>query len=127
MNVSMDFEAIRARLAESQGKEYWRSLEELAGSEAFQESLRREFPSGAEEWNDAIDRRRFLQLMSASLALAGLTACTRQPPELIVPYVHPAEGITLGKPLYFATAMPMSGAAEGLLVESHEGRPTKIE
>jgi molybdopterin-containing oxidoreductase family iron-sulfur binding subunit len=65
--------------------------------------------------------------MGASLALAGLTACTRQPTETIVPYVHPAKGITLGEPLYFATAMPMSGGAEGLLVESHEGRPTKIE
>src|SRR5262245_25559854 len=71
----MDIAAIRARLAASQGKEYWRSLEELAGSEAFLESLRREFPIGAEEWSDAIDRRRFLQLMGASLALAGLTAC----------------------------------------------------
>jgi MoCo/4Fe-4S cofactor protein with predicted Tat translocation signal len=122
-----DIAAIRARLADSQGKEYWRSLEELAGSEAFQESLRREFPNGAEEWNGAIDRRHFLRLMGASLALSGLTACTRQPSETIVPYVHPAEGITLGKPLYFATAMPLSGAAEGLVVESHEGRPTKIE
>ncbi len=123
----IDIAAIRARLAGSQGNEYWRSLEELAGSEFFQESLRREFPGGVEEWNDAIDRRHFLRLMGASLALAGLTACTRQPAETIVPYVHPAKGITLGEPLYFATAMPMSGAAEGLLVESHEGRPTKIE
>ncbi|HKE05451.1 MAG TPA: TAT-variant-translocated molybdopterin oxidoreductase, partial [Blastocatellia bacterium] len=123
----MDIAAIRARLAESQGKEYWRSLEELAESEAFQESLRREFPNGASEWNDEMGRRRFLRLMGASLALAGLTACTRQPPEAIAPYVRPAVGITLGEPLYFATAMPMSGAAEGLLVESHEGRPTKIE
>jgi molybdopterin-containing oxidoreductase family iron-sulfur binding subunit len=122
-----DIAAIRARLAKSQGNEYWRSLEELAGSEAFQESLRREFPNGAEEWNGAIDRRHFLRLMGASLALSGLTACTRQPTETIVPYVHMAEGITLGKPLYFATAMQLSGAAEGLLVESHEGRPTKIE
>src|SRR5215475_8629485 len=123
----MDIAAIRARLAGSQGKEYWRSLEELAGSEAFQESLRHEFPNGASEWNGAIDRRSFLRLMGASLALAGLTACTRQPAETIVPYVHPPIGITPGEPLYFATAMPMSGAAEGLLVESHEGRPTKIE
>ncbi|HEU0179852.1 MAG TPA: TAT-variant-translocated molybdopterin oxidoreductase [Blastocatellia bacterium] len=123
----MDIAAIRARLAGAQGKEYWRSLEELAESEAFQESVKNEFPSGASEWNDAIGRRRFLRLMGASLALAGLTACTRQPTETIVPYVHPAEGITLGEPLYFATAMPMCGATEGLLVESHEGRPTKIE
>src|SRR5215468_749967 len=123
----MDIAAIRARLAESQGKEYWRSLEELAESEAFQESLRREFPNGAAEWVDSLDRRRFLRLMGASLALAGVTACTRQPTETIVPYVHPAVEITPGEPLYFATAMPMGGAAEGLLVESHEGRPTKIE
>src|SRR5215471_15786366 len=90
----MDIAAIRARLAASHGKEYWRSLEELAGSEAFQESLRREFPNGAAEWGDALDRRRFLRLMGASLALAGVTACTRQPTETIVPYVHPATGIT---------------------------------
>src|SRR5262245_18091074 len=111
----MDFETIRATLATAQGKAYWRSLEELAESEVFQESLRREFPSGASEWEDAIGRRRFLKLMSASLALAGLTACTRQPTETIVPYVHAPKDVTLGKPLYFATAMPMSGAAEGLL------------
>jgi molybdopterin-containing oxidoreductase family iron-sulfur binding subunit len=127
MNVSIDFEAIRARLAKTTGKEYWRSLEELAGSEAFQESLRREFPNGASEWSDVAGRRSFLRLMGASLALAGLTACTRQPSEAIVPYVHPAVEITLGEPLFFATAMPLSGGAEGLLVESHEGRPTKIE
>ena len=95
----MDFEAIRARLAKTKGKEYWRSLEELAGSEAFQESLRREFPNGASEWSDVAGRRNFLRLMGASLALAGLTACTRQPTETIVPYVHPALGITLGEPL----------------------------
>ena len=124
MNVSINFEAIRARLAKTTGKEYWRSLEELAESEAFQESLRREFPNGAAEWGAALDRRRFLRLMGASLALAGVTACTRQPTETIVPYVHPAVEITPGVPLYFATAMPMGGAAEGLLVESHEGRPT---
>src|SRR5262249_34622122 len=123
----MDISAIRARLAASQSREYWRSLEELAESEVFQESLRREFPNGASEWSEAIGRREFLRLMGASLALAGLTACTRQPAETIVPYVHPAEGITLGEPLYFATAMPLGAAAEGLLVESHEGRPTKIE
>src|SRR5499433_1891340 len=127
MNVSINFEAIRARLAKTTGKEYWRSLEELAGPEAFQESLRREFPNGAAEWGDALGRRRFLRLMGASLALAGVTACTRQPTETIVPYVHPAVEITPGVPHYFATAMPMGGAAEGLLVESHEGRPTKIE
>ena len=65
--------------------------------------------------------------MGASLALAGVTACTRQPAEKIVPYVRQPEEIVPGKPLFFATAMPLGGVATGLLVESHEGRPTKIE
>lgn len=124
----VEFETLHAQLSKAKGKAYWRSLEELAESEVFQKSLAREFPSGASEWKESLDRRRFLQLMGASLALAGLTACTRQPTETIVPYVHPPEEVmTLGKPLYFATAMPFGGTAEGLLVESHEARPTKIE
>ena len=65
--------------------------------------------------------------MAASFALAGLNACTRQPKETIVPYVRQPEDFTPGKPLFFATAMPMCGYARGLLVESHLGRPTKIE
>ncbi|HSF23319.1 MAG TPA: TAT-variant-translocated molybdopterin oxidoreductase, partial [Blastocatellia bacterium] len=106
---------------------YWRSLEELADSEEFQEVLHREFPENATEWNDPAGRRKFLKLMGASLALAGLTACTRQPAEEILPYVRQPEEIIPGKPLFFATAMPMAGYAIGLLAESHEGRPTKIE
>jgi MoCo/4Fe-4S cofactor protein with predicted Tat translocation signal len=123
----LDLAAIRQRLAAARGKEYWRSLEELADTEEFRELLQREFPRQASEWRDEIGRRRFLQLMSASLALAGLTACTRQPTEQIVPYVHPPEAIVPGRPLFFTTAMPIGGIADGLLVESHEGRPTKIE
>src|SRR5262245_13114210 len=123
----LDLNAIRGRLGAARGKEYWRSLEELADTEEFRELLHREFPRQASEWRDEIGRRRFLQLMSASLALAGLTACTRQPTEQIVPYVHPPEAIVPGRPLFFATAMPIGGIADGLLVESHEGRPTKIE
>src|SRR5215470_5208178 len=63
--------------AEKTGPEYWRSLEELAGSEEFQEALHREFPKGASEWIDAVSRRGFLQVMAASLGLAGMTGCTR--------------------------------------------------
>jgi len=111
----------------SSGKEYWRSLEELADSEEFQEALHREFPENATEWNDPVGRRRFLKLMGASFALAGLTACTRQPTEYIAPYVRQPEELVPGKPVYFATAMPLDGFATGLIVESHEGRPTKIE
>src|SRR5262249_7494999 len=65
--------------------------------------------------------------MGASLALAGVTACTRQPKEEIAPYVRQPEQIIPGKSLFFATAMTLNGVALGLLAESHEGRPTKIE
>ena len=105
----------------------WRSLDEVAGTPEFQDYLHREFPSNASEWLDPVGRRNFLKLMSASMALAGVTACTVQPQELIVPYVRQPEEEIPGKPLFFATAMTLGGVASGLLVESHEGRPTKIE
>src|SRR5439155_25937693 len=88
-----DLAAARARLASSRGREFWRSLEELSGDPAFQDFLRDEFPAGASEWEDGLDRRRFLQLAAASLAFAGLSACTRQPLESIVPYVKQPEEI----------------------------------
>ena len=124
-DISLD--AIRDKLSRSQGSQYWRSLEELSNTTTFQELLHREFPAQASEWNDPVGRRNFLKLMGASLALAGLTACTRQPNETIAPYVRQPEQMVPGKPLYYATAMEMGGSATGLLVESHEGRPTKIE
>ena len=65
--------------------------------------------------------------MGASLALAGLTACTRQPTEHIMPYVRQPEELIPGRPLFFATATTLGGVANGVLAESHEGRPTKIE
>ena len=108
-------------------KRYWRSLEELADSPEFQEFLHREFPENASEFLDEVSRRRFLHLAAASLGLAGLTGCTRQPPEKILPYVNPPENVIPGHPLYFATAVPVAGVAEGVLVESHLGRPTKVE
>src|ERR687896_1702494 len=78
----------RKRLEGAQGRDYWRSLEELAGTEEFEELLHREFPRHASEWDEGSDRRTFLKLMGASLALAGLTGCSSQPPETIVPYVR---------------------------------------
>jgi molybdopterin-containing oxidoreductase family iron-sulfur binding subunit len=111
------------------GKAYWRSLEELADTPAFQELMRREFPDQALEREGGLTRRRFLALMGASLALAGLNGCSVRPaPQReIVPYVRAPEEIVPGKPLFFATAMALGGAATGLLVESHMGRPTKVE
>ncbi|HEV2319684.1 MAG TPA: TAT-variant-translocated molybdopterin oxidoreductase [Verrucomicrobiae bacterium] len=104
----------------------WRSLEELQGTKGFQESLHREFAPGSSEWN-GFSRRDFLKVMGASLALAGLPACTRQPIGKIIPYVNRPEELIPGRPLFFATAMTLSGFATGLIVESHEGHPTKIE
>ena len=125
--MSIDFSNIRSRLAGSEGRLYWRSLGELSDTPEFREYLHREFPEQASEWNDPKGRRDFLKLMSASLALAGVGACTKQPPEAIVPYVRQPEEIIPGRPLYFASAIPFSGVAQPVLVESHMGRPTKIE
>ncbi|MBZ5539169.1 MAG: TAT-variant-translocated molybdopterin oxidoreductase [Acidobacteriia bacterium] len=124
---SLDLAAIRERLGKTTGKEYWRSLEELSDNPHFTELLHREFPRQASEWDDSVDRRDFLKLMAASLALAGLSGCGRAPEETIVPYVKQPAGLILGKPRFYATAMPLGAEAIGLLVESHEGRPTKIE
>ncbi len=125
--MSTDIQALRAKLQGTRGREYWRSLEAVAETPEFKEYLHREFPQNASEWLDPVGRRGFLKLMGASLALAGVTACTRQPDEMIVPYVRQPEELVPGKPLFFATAMPFAGSGVGLLVESHEGRPTKIE
>jgi molybdopterin-containing oxidoreductase family iron-sulfur binding subunit len=123
----LSIEGVRRRLSEKRGREFWQSLEELASSEEFEELLHREFPQHASEWDEGADRRTFLKLMGASLALAGLAGCSYQPPETIVPYVRQPEEIVPGKPLFFATAMPWTGGCAPLLVRSHMGRPTKIE
>src|SRR5580693_5052617 len=76
----LDLDSVRERIdaavahdaAEKTGPEYWRSLEELAGSQEFQEALQREFPKGASEWVDSVSRRGFLKVMGASMALAGM-------------------------------------------------------
>ena len=105
---------------------YWRSLGELENSESFRKQLEREFPEGASELPEGVTRREMLQLLGASLSLAGLAAC-RRPVEKIVPYVTAPEEIVPGIPRHYATTMPFGRSAYGLVVESHEGRPTKIE
>src|SRR6188768_3125064 len=87
-----DFDALRAKLAAATGRRYWRSLDELAESDAFNEFLHAEFPREAAVL-DSVGRRQFMQLMGASLALAGLSACTKQPIEKVVPYVKAPEEI----------------------------------
>src|SRR5437763_8796475 len=125
--ISMDLTVLRDRLANVQGKQYWRCLEELAEGDDFRAMIHDQFPEQEEAWTNPMTRRQFLTLLGASLALAGLNGCTRPPNEKILPYVRQPEDLVPGKPLYFATAMTLGGFATGLLVESHEGRPTKIE
>src|SRR5215218_1614572 len=123
----VSIEGVRAKLQDKRGREYWQSLEELAGTREFEELLHQEFPQHASEWDEGTDRRTFLKLMGASLALAGLSGCSYQPPEAIVPYVRQPEGAIPGQAQYFATAMPFPGGATPLLVSSYMGRPTKVE
>jgi MoCo/4Fe-4S cofactor protein with predicted Tat translocation signal len=127
-DIDVDVEEVRGRLEAARGPEYWRSLEELAGTPAFREWLHREFPRQASVWTDEVSRRGFLGLMGASLALAGLSGCmTPKAAQKIVPYIEQPEKLTPGIPRLFATAMEMGGDAIGLLAISREGRPIKLE
>jgi MoCo/4Fe-4S cofactor protein with predicted Tat translocation signal len=108
------------------GKKYWRSLGELANTESFRTWVQREFPEGASEMLDSTSRRTLLKLMGASFGLAGLTAC-RRPEHNILPLSKGVEGYVPGKAYYYATSISHGGAVSGLVVETHDGRPTKIE
>jgi MoCo/4Fe-4S cofactor protein with predicted Tat translocation signal len=123
----LDLSALTRRMDGREGRRFWQSLEELQETPEFLEFLHREFPENASEFQDPAGRRQFLKIMGASMALAGLAGCTRQPEETIVPFVRAPEDMIPGRPLYFATALTDGGYASGVLVESHMGRPTKIE
>lgn len=111
--------------AKLSGKQYWRSLNELAGSSKFRSWVEQEFPGGA-ELLDSGSRRNVLKLMAASFGLAGLAAC-RRPEERILPHSKGVEDLVPGKPLHYNTVFVQGGHTVGLTVESHDGRPTKVE
>jgi MoCo/4Fe-4S cofactor protein with predicted Tat translocation signal len=125
--VPVELQGVRRRPDGTGPRRVWKSLDELADAPAFLEFLHREFPEQASMFEQSKGRREFMTLMGASLALAGLTACTKQPAEKILPYVRQPEQLVPGRPLFFATAAGHDGYARGILVESHEGRPTKID
>jgi molybdopterin-containing oxidoreductase family iron-sulfur binding subunit len=107
----------------------WTGLEEYLDSPAFRAAMENEFPDNAAEWTDPVTRRRFLTLMGASLALAGAAGCSPRPAPMrkIVPYTRQPDQLTPGVPLFFASAFPLAGYVQGVLVRSHEGRPVKVE
>jgi molybdopterin-containing oxidoreductase family iron-sulfur binding subunit len=123
----MTLAAVREDLKAQKGKRYWRSVDELANTPEFQAAVEREFPGSPHAWGDDVSRRGFLRLMGASVALAGLAGCTKQPDEPIYPYVKAPEDLILGKPMYFATAHPFVTGAVPLLVKSDQFRPIKID
>src|SRR5437868_490661 len=122
---------VRKKLDGKSGKRYWKSLDELAETPGFREMLAEEFPRQAgfavNEWVDSVSRRGFLKVMGASLALAGMAGCTKQPDEPIMPYVKQPEDLVLGKPMYFATAFPFPTGAIPVLVKSDAFRPIKVD
>jgi len=123
----MTLAQVREDLKGVKGKKYWRSLDELADTAEFQAAVEKEFPSAAQEWVDPVSRRGFMKLMGASMALAGLAGCTKQPDEPIYPYVKAPEDLILGKPMYFSTAHPFATGAVPLLVKSDQFRPIKVD
>ena len=125
--IGLTLDQARAKLSGKGGKRYWRSLEELADAPGFDQMLEREFPRQASEWIDPVSRRGFLKIMGASMALAGLTGCTKQPDEPIYPYIKQPEDLILGKPNYFASAHPFNTGAIPVLVKSDAYRPIKVD
>ncbi len=126
-NSKLTVAQVRAKLTGQTGKKYWRSIDELAGTPEFDAAVREEFPQHSSEWIDPVSRRGFMKLMGASMALAGLAGCTKQPDEPIYPYVKAPEDLVLGKPVYFATAFPFPSGAVPLLVKSDAYRPVKVD
>ncbi len=110
------------------GPRYWRSLDDLAENVEFKQWLYREFPRGAAELEEGVDRRHFLKIMAASFALAGfgLSGCRREERK-ILPYNKQPEQVIPGRSLYYASSMPGVWEHEPLVIETHEARPTKIE
>ena len=127
MPENIDLKALRARLSEGGSPRLWQSLEELADTREYRDFLHNEFPYDPAKESSGLGRRDLLKFMAASAALAGLSGCTKLPTEKIVPYVRAPEQIVPGKPLFYATSFIESGVARGVLVESHMGRPTKVE
>ena len=107
------------------GKRIWRSLEEYQHSDAFGEMLKSEFPSLFELWT--VDRRQVLQVMGASLALAGMSGCKPVRSDDVVPFVNRPGGFIEGRVEHYATAVLFEGFAQPVLATTSAGRPIKLD
>ena len=116
-------------LNETQGKAYWRSLNDLADTPEFREMVQNEFPNQLDAVIDPVSRRRFVQLMGASMALAGLTGCDfiRWPEKKVLPYSRLPDERLPGIPVEYASTIELGGVGAGVLVKAFDGRPIKIE
>ena len=126
-SAPMTLVQVREKLKKVKGKRYWRSVDELANTPEFEAAVEREFPASAQEWVDPVSRRGFMKLMGASMALAGMAGCAKQPDEPIYPYVKAPEDLILGKANYFATAFPFAAGAVPTLVKADSFRPIKVD
>jgi molybdopterin-containing oxidoreductase family iron-sulfur binding subunit len=127
MRPDVDIASLRLLASDGKAPRFWRGIQELADTPEFRDHKENEFPHGANDPGAKLDRRELMKVMAASAAFAGLTGCTKLPTQKIVPYVRQPEQIVPGKALFYATAVTLGGVATGVLVESHMGRPTKVE
>ena len=125
--AKMTLAEVRSKLDGKSGRRFWKNLDQLADDPEFHDLMAEEFPRQSTEWTDAVSRRGFMKVMGASMALAGLTGCTKQPDETIYPYIRQPEDLVLGKPMYFATAHPFPTGAVPVLVKSDAFRPIKVD
>ncbi len=126
IKAPLDIDGLRELVASGKGKEIWRSFEDLAETDEFQEYVKGEFPRHSSAVLN-LNRRDFLKLLGASVAFAGLTGCVPRIDETIMPYVTPPEQMIPAVPVYFASAMPMGGYARGVVVKTNMGRPIKVD
>ncbi|MEM6690521.1 MAG: TAT-variant-translocated molybdopterin oxidoreductase, partial [Planctomycetota bacterium] len=126
MTADMSSAAANDSAAPKSKPAYWRSLSELRDSEDFQVHLDREFPVAASEFPEGVSRRRWMQLMGASMAMVGVAGC-RYPEEEILPFVIRPEGRVPGETYLRSTNFELAGRVYNLLVENFDGRPLKVE
>jgi molybdopterin-containing oxidoreductase family iron-sulfur binding subunit len=126
-SAELDLEQLRRRAQSGDAPRFWRSLDELGDTEAFRAQVGQEFPGTAPRDMLPLNRRDFVRVMGATMALAGVAGCAYQPPERIVPYIENPEQLVPGKPLYYSTAFPERGYAQPVLAEAQMGRPVKLE